>query len=71
VQVRMIEFTGSCFEAFTCEIHLENGRPLSRANAKVWRAVEAFHEMFAAMTIMRTIIVSAVTPWLDIAVLNT
>jgi len=35
VQVRMIEFTGSCLEAFTCEIHLENGRPLSRANAKV------------------------------------
>ena len=34
-QVRMMEFTGSCLVVFTWEIHLEKGRPLSRANAKV------------------------------------
>ena len=34
-QVRIIEFTGSCFVVLTCPIHLEKGRPLSLANAKV------------------------------------
>ena len=35
VQVRTMEFTGSCLVVLTCEIHFENGSPLSRANAKV------------------------------------
>lgn len=34
-QVSMIEFTGSCFVGLTWEIHLEKGRPLSLAKAKV------------------------------------
>jgi hypothetical protein len=70
-QVRMIELTGSCLVALTYEIHFEKGSPLSLAKAKVWRAVDAFQEIFAAMTMMRTIIVRAVTPWVDIAVLKT
>lgn len=51
--------------------HLLNGKPLSRAKANVWRAVDALNEMLAAMIRMRTRMVNALTPVVLTALLNT
>ena len=49
----------------TLPIHLENGRPLSRAKANVWRAVEALEEMLLRMTMNSRMPVSAPTALLE------
>ena len=71
MQERAMALAGICFFGSTYEIHLENGRPLSRAKAKVWRAVEALKETLLAMTRMRTRIVRALTPAVGTALRKT
>jgi hypothetical protein len=48
----------------------ENGRPLSRAKAKVWREVDALKRMLLKMTGRRMIEVSPLTPAIDVAFLK-
>lgn len=70
-QVKMMALAGICFLSWTWPIQFEKGRPLSRAKANVWRAVDALKETFAAITIMRVIIVKPLTPVVLTAVLKT
>ncbi len=62
VHERAMAFAGMFFFGSTCPIHRENGRPLSRANAKVWRAVKAFQEMVATVMRIMMMLVSPLTP---------
>lgn len=62
MQVSAMELAGMFFFGSTWPIHFENGRPLSRANANVWRVVDAFQEIFAAMIRIRIKLVMPLTP---------
>lgn len=53
---------GTFIVGCTCATHLGNGRPLSRAKAKVWRLVEALKAMFEAIAKIRITMVKALTP---------
>lgn len=69
-QDRAMAFTGMCRFGSTLLMKRENGRPLSRAKANVWREVEALKRMLLKMTGRRIIEVSPFTPAIEVAFLK-
>lgn len=71
VHVSATAFAGICFVGWTAEIQFENGRPLSRAKAKVWRDVDALKLTLDKITIIIRRIVRALIPDVETACRNT
>src|SRR5271154_3135535 len=60
-QVTPTALAGTCSVGWTYAIHDENGRPLSRAKAHVWREVDRLNDTVPAKMRTSTMIVSALT----------
>jgi hypothetical protein len=67
----MIALTGIMRLGSIFEIHFENGRPLSRAKAHVWREVDALNMILLNITGNMMIAVKPFTPAVDVICLNT
>jgi hypothetical protein len=64
-QVRMIALTSNFFLGLTWDIHLLNGKPLSLAKAQVCREVDMLNVIVPAKTMMRSIMLRALIPWME------
>jgi len=71
MQERIIALTGIFRLGSILEIHLEKGRPLSRAKEKVWRAVDTLKRMVLRITGTKTAAVRPLTPAGEVAWLKT